>query len=153
MSNENFFNTEFLTRARGSVILEAQDLKWHVKVWKSLLQTRLLWIWSTDGALAKAFVHKRLLNHLVWKGVNLCWQTCWQRSFGIRKTTLRLEVDSYWHHEWGLAVSQVKSRALKTVVFVCTPHILSLYCKFTLLKIFCEFNFHCRVDHGPTKIC
>ena len=93
----------------------------------------------------------RLLNRLVWKGVHLHWQICWQRSFGIRKTTLRLEVDSYWHRKWGLAVSRVKSRALKMVVFVCTLHISSLYCKFTRLKVFREFNFHSR-KYFKTKL-
>ena len=61
-----------------------------------------------------------------------------------KKTTLRLEVASNWHCEWGLTVN---NRAFQMAVFVsCAHHTPCYFCmvNFRLSGNFCEFNFFCR---------
>lgn len=93
--------SKFLTHAFGSVILEAQDIDMEEyeilsRIWEYKVLTMVL---------AKAFVHDRFLNHLVCKNHRLFWQTCWQQSFRIQKTTLWLEIASNWHCKWRLALN------------------------------------------------
>ena len=71
-----------------------------------------------------AFVHERLFT---LEGNHLHWQTCWQWSFEIWKTTLQLELTL----QLRLAVNQVKSIAFKHLS-LCAHH--ACY--------FCTANLH-----------
>ena len=95
--NKKILTPKFTTRAHGS---SSRFLDRHGRVRKSLLHPKLPWIWSTDRTSYQGLCPWQPSPPPSLQGDHLRWQTCWQWSFRIRKTALRLEVASNWHHEW-----------------------------------------------------
>lgn len=128
---------KFPTHARTRVILQAQEFVAQ-NAQKSLLHPRLPWIYIYK--VLTMFLPSPLstitFTTILFAGWSLALADILTTILHDPKTTIQLKVASNWHHEWGLAVHLVKSRAFKTAVFVCTSHKLFSYRN---KKIFCDF--------------